>query len=105
MKSYDLYFQRNGKVYVVNARLDDIDELILQNFKIGAVLVCIEEVKEKMNNKEQPNMQTILTLAKFLIDSWRDTKCPGILFPANCCDCEYRYFCSNLDALEKVVDK
>lgn len=46
MKSYDLYFQRNGKVYVVNARLNDIDKLILQNFNIGAILTCIEEVKE-----------------------------------------------------------
>ena len=31
MKSYDLYFQRDGKVYVVNARLNElcakIDEL------------------------------------------------------------------------------
>lgn len=47
MKSYDLYFQRNGKVYVVNVRLNDIDKLILQNFNIGAILICIEEVKEK----------------------------------------------------------
>lgn len=46
MKSYDLYFQRNGKVYVVNARLNDIDKLILQNFNIGSILTCIEEVKE-----------------------------------------------------------
>jgi hypothetical protein len=46
MKSYDLYFQRDGKAYVVNARLNDIDELILQNFSIGAILTCIEEVKE-----------------------------------------------------------
>lgn len=43
MKSYDLYFQRDGKVY---ARLNDIDKLILQNFSIGAILTCIEEVKE-----------------------------------------------------------
>lgn len=46
MKSYDLHFQRDGKVYVVNACLNDIDNLILQNFSIGAVLTCIEEVKE-----------------------------------------------------------
>lgn len=46
MKSYDLYFQRNGKVYVVNARLNDIDKLILQNFNIGSILTRIEEVKE-----------------------------------------------------------
>lgn len=46
MKSYDLYFQRNGKVYVVNARLNDIDKLILQNFNIGSILTHIEEVKE-----------------------------------------------------------
>lgn len=105
MKSYDLYFQRNGKVYVVNARLNDIDKLILQNFNIGAILTCIEEVKEKMNNKAQPDMQTIMTLAKYLIDSWCDSKCPGILFPADCCDCEYRYFCSKLDGLAKVVGK
>ena len=42
MKSYDLYFQRNGKVYVVNVRLNDIDKLILQNFNIGAILTCNE---------------------------------------------------------------
>lgn len=44
MKSYDLYFQRNGKVYVVNVRLNDIEKLILQNFNIGAILTRIEEV-------------------------------------------------------------
>lgn len=58
-----------------------------------------------MKNKEQPNMQTIMTLAKFLIESWHDSKCPCILFPAVCCECEYRYFCSKLDELAKVVDK
>ena len=31
MKRYDLYFQRNGKVYVVNVRLNDIEKLILQS--------------------------------------------------------------------------
>jgi hypothetical protein len=44
MKRYDLYFQRNGKVYVVNVRLNDIEKLILQNFNIGAILTRIEEV-------------------------------------------------------------
>ena len=44
MKRYDLYFQRNGKVYVVNVRLNDIEKLILQNFNIGATLTRIEEV-------------------------------------------------------------
>lgn len=45
MKRYDLYFQRDGNVYVINVKLNDIEKIILQNFNIGAILTRIEEVK------------------------------------------------------------
>lgn len=46
MKSYKLFFQRNAKVYVVTAQLNEIDKVILDNFTNGAILTCIKEVNE-----------------------------------------------------------
>lgn len=58
-----------------------------------------------MNNKEQPTMQSVIALAKFLIDTWRESKCPGHLLPADCIDCKYRKLCAKIDELSKVVNK
>lgn len=56
-----------------------------------------------MNNKEQPTMQSITALAKFLIDTWRESRCPGYLLPADCTDCKYKKFCAKIEELEKVM--
>lgn len=59
-----------------------------------------------MDNREQPNMQTIKALAKFLIDVWRTSKCPYTAEPAYCCaKCEYNELCAKIEELEKVVNK
>lgn len=58
-----------------------------------------------MNNKEQPNMLSVIALAKFLIDAWRESKCPGYLLPSDCCDCKYKKLCNKIDELAKVVNK
>lgn len=33
-----------------------------------------------------------------------ESKCPSILLPVDCCECKYRYLCSKLDELSKVID-
>lgn len=59
-----------------------------------------------MNNKEQPNMQSITALAKFLVESWRGSKCSYTDAPAYACTkCEYNTLCSKIDELSKVVNK
>lgn len=58
-----------------------------------------------MNIKEKPTMQTVTTLTKFLIDTWRESKCPGYLLPADCTDCKYRKLCDKIEELEKVINK
>ena len=59
-----------------------------------------------MNNKEQPTMQAVKELTKFLIDTWRGSKCPYTDTPAYCCTkCEYNTLCSKIDELAKVVNK
>lgn len=51
------------------------------------------------------SMQDVTVMVKSLIDTWRGSKCPGYLLPADCCDCKYRGLCAKLDELAKVVDK
>ena len=58
-----------------------------------------------MNNKEQPTMQSVTALTKFLIDTWRESKCPGCLLPADCTDCKYKKLCATIDELAKVVGR
>lgn len=58
-----------------------------------------------MNNKEQPSMQSITSLVKFLVDAWRGSKCPGSLFSVDCCDCKYNKLCAKIEELAKVIDK
>ena len=58
-----------------------------------------------MNNKELPSMQSITALANFLIDIWRESKCPGYLLPADCTDCKYKKLCAKIEELAKVVNK
>mgnify|MGYP004688993453 CR=1 FL=1 len=59
-----------------------------------------------MNNKEQPTMQTIISLVKFLVDAWRGSKCPESVEPAYCCaKCKCKELCANIEELAKVVEK
>lgn len=58
-----------------------------------------------MNIKEQPNMQSITALVNFLIDTWRESKCPGYLLPADCTDCKYKKLCAKIEELAKVINK
>ena len=46
MEIYDLYFQRNFKVYVVTVPLNEMNKVILDNFTNGAILTRIKEVNE-----------------------------------------------------------
>ena len=59
-----------------------------------------------MKNKELPTMQTVTALTKFLIDTWRESKCPYSAEPAYCCaKCKYKELCATIDELAKVVIK
>lgn len=63
-----------------------------------------------MNNKEQPSMQSITSLVKFLVDAWRGSKCPypGVTVDAptfTCTKCKYNVLCSKIDELARVVGK
>ena len=59
-----------------------------------------------MNSKDQPNMKTITALAKFLIDTWRGSKCPYTDTPSYACaKCKYNELCAQIEELEKVVNK
>ena len=54
-----------------------------------------------MNNKEQPTMQSVTALAKFLIDMWHDSKCPCTY----CTECSFNDLCAKIEELAKVVNK
>lgn len=61
-----------------------------------------------MNNKEQPSMQSISSLVKFLVYAWRRSKCPypGVTVDAptvTCTKCKYNVLCSKIDELARVV--
>lgn len=58
-----------------------------------------------MNNKEPISMQSIISLVKLLVDAWRGSKCPELLFSNDCCDCKYNVLCSKIEDLAKVVGK
>lgn len=58
-----------------------------------------------MNNEERPTMAGIVAVTKYLIEIWHESKCPGNLLSADCCDCKYRFLCLRLDELGKVVGK
>lgn len=58
-----------------------------------------------MNNKEQPNMQSITALVKFLIDSWHNSKCPVSTEAGYCAKCKYNGLCTKIEELEKVVNE
>ena len=59
-----------------------------------------------MNNKEQPSMQSITSLVKFLVDAWRGSKCPESAGPDFCrAKCKYNALCRNIEELAKVVVK
>lgn len=46
MKTYELYFQRNFKVFVVTVQLNEMNKVILDNLTNGTILTRIKEVKE-----------------------------------------------------------
>ena len=58
-----------------------------------------------MNKEERPTMPGIVAVTKYLVEIWHESKCPSILLPVDCCDCKYRFLCTKLDELAKVVDK
>ena len=59
-----------------------------------------------MKTKEQPNMQSVTTLVKFLIDTWRESKCSYTDAPAYACTkCEYNVLCSKIEELAKAVGR
>ena len=59
-----------------------------------------------MINKEQPTMQVLIALTKFLVDTWRGSKCPYSAEPAYCCaKCKYKELCAKIEELAKVVNK
>lgn len=58
-----------------------------------------------MKTNEQPNMQSVTAITKILIDTWRESRCPGYLLPADCTDCKYKKLCATIEELAKVVNK
>lgn len=59
-----------------------------------------------MNNKELPTMQTVTALSKFLIDVWRESRCPYTDTPSYACaNCKYKELCAKIEELSKVVNK
>lgn len=60
--------------------------------------------RKKMNKEERPAMPGIVAVTKYLVGIWHESKCPSILLPVDCCECKYRYLCSKLDELSKVID-
>lgn len=59
-----------------------------------------------MNNEERHTMAGIVAVTKYLVDIWRDSKCPdthNYLF--ECKYCKYNELCSKIDELAKVVGK
>ena len=59
-----------------------------------------------MNNEERVTMAGIVAVTKYLVDIWRDSKCPEpheYLF--ECKNCKYNELCAKLDELAKVVGK
>lgn len=82
-----------ARIYDINE--DDIVNEI--NKKADKYGFC--RVKE-----ERPTMPGIVAVTKYLVGIWHESKCPSILLPVDCCDCKYRYLCSKLDELSKVID-
>lgn len=59
-----------------------------------------------MNNKDLPSMQTVISLTKFLIIAWRESKCPYTYTPPYvCAKCKYNDICDKIEELEKVINK
>ena len=47
-------------------------------------------------------MAGIVAVTKYLVDIWRDTKCP---VTHECKNCKYNELCAKIDELAKVVGK
>lgn len=59
-----------------------------------------------MNNEERHTMAGIVTVTKYLVDIWRDSKCPDThKYLFECKSCKYNELCAKIDELAKVVDK
>lgn len=89
-----------ARIYDINE--DDIVNEI--NKKADKYGFCRVKGVNKMNKEERPTMTSIVAVTKYLVGIWHESKCPSILLPVDCCDCKYRYLCSKLDELSKVID-
>lgn len=59
-----------------------------------------------MKNNEQPNMLAVTALTRFLVDTWRESKCPYTDEAAYACTkCEYNVLCSKIEELGKVINR
>ncbi|UWG67387.1 MAG: hypothetical protein [Bacteriophage sp.] len=59
-----------------------------------------------MNNEERPTMAGIVEVTKYLVDIWRDSKCPDThKYLFECKNCKYNELCAKIDELAKVIGK
>lgn len=58
-----------------------------------------------MNNKDMVSMQSVVSLVKYLVDRWRESKCPDYLLSDDCCECKYKEICAKIEELARVVKK
>lgn len=59
-----------------------------------------------MNNEERNTMAGIVAVTKYLVDIWRDSKCPDThKYLFECKSCKYNELCAKIDELAKVVGK
>ena len=59
-----------------------------------------------MNNEERPTMAGIVAVTKYLVDIWRDSKCPDTgKYLFECKSCKYNELCAKIDELAKVIGK
>lgn len=89
-----------AQIYAINE--DDIVNEI--NKKADKYGFCRVKGVNKMNKEERPTMPGIVAMTKYLVGIWHESKCPSILLSVDCCECKYRYLCSKLDELSKVID-
>lgn len=57
-----------------------------------------------MNNEERHTMAGIVAVTKYLVDIWRDSKCPDThKYLFECKNCKYNELCAKIDELAKVL--
>lgn len=66
--------------------------------------ITTERKETKMNKEERPTMPGIVAVTKYLVDIWRDSKCPDMYeYLFECKKCKYNELCAKLDELSEVV--